>query len=63
MKVKIEYEYDATLPAPYVAKIKTEYGHKYSCSIDSFLDAKNKLINAIKIQSDIIIPSPEEVEI
>ncbi|MGV8130499.1 MAG: hypothetical protein ACP5N7_00175 [Candidatus Pacearchaeota archaeon] len=64
MKIKIEYLYDGSLPAPFVAVAINNNGERtFHCSVESFEKAKEKLIKENTPPSDIIIPDPEEVEI
>lgn len=64
MKVKIEYLYDGSLLAPFVAFITDTEGEKsFYCSVDSFEAAKEKLIKAHTKPRDLVIPEPEEIEI
>lgn len=64
MKIKIEYEYDASQAFPYFATYQSkEGGKKYFCSNKDFLEAKTKLLDSIKMNQEILVPEPEEVEI
>ena len=59
--MKIEYDFD---PNGYFAFYIDKNGSKkYFCSLNSFEEAKTKLIEYLKKEGEVIIPQPEEIEL
>ena len=64
MKVKIEYEYNTQYGNKYWAKIIAPYGKSYSKGGRSWIEARQAVLEEIKLDLDIPdIPQDEEVEI